>query len=388
MDLINVHENPVSDYHGDTPHTKEAYCNDTTLAFLLCYSHRIALATATPNEADLQSLVTGGLSIATTYPMDGRHTTVKSTLMTAKDFCAELVNHKAFNAILAAIDMFFVNFPNHPLAKFRKSTVQSFCKDYTIFDDIVFMRSLTGLQLHEWVEWAWTRELIDQLKFFTEVDEFVAIEKSYFPYLRLLGILFKSPLAVTVAPEIHAFIHSVGILRMQQRSMNARFLGFVKEELVLMNARIFALALSMRSHQLTFDETEAEHCPRRLETAEDLRETVAYSGAGLPASFDATEWFMWANTRLSRGSYEPMESLINAQTVLASLPPGQPDTVLRRLRTLTYARLAVQSIPVPAPPVPQIPTATTPAPRMQAPAPAPNSSSNPDDQATSEEPPT
>ncbi|XP_050037413.1 uncharacterized protein [Dermacentor andersoni] len=388
MDLINVHEIPVPDYHGDAPHSKEAYCNDTTLAFLLCYSHRITLATTTPNEADLQSLVTRGLSIATTYPMDGHHTTVKSTLMTAKYFGAELVNHKAFNAILAAIDMFFVNFPNHPLAKFRKSTMQSFCKDCTIFDDVVFMRSLTGLQVHEWVEWVWTRELIDQLKFYTEVDEFAAIEKSYFPYLKLLGVVTNSPLAVAVAPDLHAFIHSVGILRMQQRSLKARIVGCVNEALVFMNARIFALALSMRSRQLALDKTEAEDRPRRLETAEELRATVGYSGAGLPTSFDATEWFIWAKTGLPRGSVEPMESLTNAQTVLASLPPGRPGTVLHSLGALTYSRLAIQSIPVPFPPVPQIPTATTSAPRMQAPAPAPNSSSNPDGRATSEEPPT
>ncbi|XP_065309704.1 uncharacterized protein [Dermacentor albipictus] len=385
MDLINVHEIPVPDYHGDAPHSREAYCNDTTLAFLLCFSHRITLATRTPNEADLQSLVTSGLSIATTYPMDGHHTTVKSTLMTARYFGAELINHKAFNAILAAIDMFFLNFPNHPLAKFRMSTVQSLAKDYTILGDMVFMRSVTGLDGHEWAQWIWTEEQLDQLKFFTEVEEFIAIEKSYFPYLRLLGVLSKSPLAVTVAPDLHAFIHSVGILRMQQRSLKARIFGCVKEALVFMNARIFALALSMRSRQSALNETEAEDCPRRLETAEELRATVGYSGAGPPTSFDANEWFTWVKTW---GAVEPTESLINAQTVLASLPPDRPGTVLQRLRALTYSRLAVQSIPVPVPPVPQIPTATTPAPRMQAPAPAPNGSSNPDGQATSEEPPT
>lgn len=67
LDFIEIKENPVSEYHGDAPGLKKTYCSDMTVAFLLCYAHRVATASVVPNEQYVQALVTQGLNMATAY---------------------------------------------------------------------------------------------------------------------------------------------------------------------------------------------------------------------------------------------------------------------------------------------------------------------------------
>ncbi|KAH7958454.1 hypothetical protein HPB49_001869 [Dermacentor silvarum] len=160
LNLIDVHVTDIASYDLDLGAADDTLCNDLTAAFVLCYAHRVShLAGTVGNNDYIGRLVTKGMAIAGTSPMNGAKEAIRSTLLASRAFSADLVNHPGFCGLLVALDMFFLNFPNHALSKFRIATLQMYCKGYTVLNDLTYMNEITGMERSEWSQGIFVEEI-------------------------------------------------------------------------------------------------------------------------------------------------------------------------------------------------------------------------------------
>lgn len=339
LDLIDVHVTDIASYHLDSGAADDTLCNDLTAAFVLCYAHLVCHLAGTVGSNDyIGHLVAKGMAIVRTSPMNGAKEAIRSTLLASKAFGAGLVNHPGFCGLLAAIDMFFLNFPNHALSKFRIATLQTYCKGYTILKDLTYMNEITGMERSEWSQGIFVEKISKQIQKLTGIAQYFKFHKSYFPYLSALRILTRSPFSVTVSPELHAFIHAVGTLKSHVRSYSARLVRCSQEELVFQNARVFALATT----------APADQQKRCVERGADQKVLAEHEKVNQPTSINALDWRSFIETFDGR---EPPAAVIRAKQVLDAAGPHRTGTILEGLRSATnnsHALIELTMVSTPA----------------------------------------
>lgn len=350
----------VAVIRSETYHYKPAlpvtvFATDNTLVFLLCYVHRMALAgpNATPDYTN--SLVDRAAEFIKGGPFYGTADELKVALQSAKSLSADLANHASFTALVCALDMFFVTFPAHPLAKMRMATLHMYCKDYTILGDIRHMQDISGLPARKWVQWVWVNEANAELAELVSIMKFCNIKESYFPYLRGFGELTKSPFAVGLSPTLHAFIHCFGSLKGDKRSQSARLLSVKAVEKTCWNARYLTEALGIagkeEANPMYFETVakqeayyknkraayEAREAAKRLATETGAATThVTAPTAGRPPvagsrprNDDAVMWLTFAHSQ-PRG--EDPEIIRKMKAYLDSIKEIRTGTVLEALK--------------------------------------------------------
>lgn len=326
LNLIDVHVTDIASYDLDLGAADDTLCNDLTAAFVLCYAHRVShLAGTVGNNDYIGRLVTKGMAIAGTSPMNGAKEAIRSTLLASKAFSADLVNHPGFCGLLVALDMFFLNFPNHALSKFRIATLQMYCKGYTVLNDLTYMNEITGMERSEWSQGIFVEEISKQIQKLTGMEKYFKFHKSYFPYLFALGILTRSPFSVTVSPGLHAFIHAVGTLKSHVRSYSARLVRCSQEELVFQNARMFAFATTAPADQ------QKRLC---VERGADKKVLAEHENVNQPTSVNVLDWLDFLKTF----DMEPPAAVIRAKQVLDAAGPHRTGTILEGLRRATKIR--------------------------------------------------
>lgn len=75
----------------------------------------------------------------------------------------DFIRDRWFNALIGAIDMFLVKFPNHELAAVRVGTLTSRFKDCAILSDLLFLHKTTEMNANEFGTWIWNEKMADQI---------------------------------------------------------------------------------------------------------------------------------------------------------------------------------------------------------------------------------
>lgn len=145
--------------------------------------------------------------------------------------------------MLAALDMFFTKFPQHPLANLRIGTIVLRYLGCSALLDLNHFRSLLSYakssKVLQWVFISNVGQEID-IMFRDKKDE-ITQDDSYFPYLIGLRLSQKSPYAAASAPTFHCLVHIVGSLMGTPRSYNALMLETGAPHLLAVNAAIIYL---------------------------------------------------------------------------------------------------------------------------------------------------
>ncbi|KAH7958531.1 hypothetical protein HPB49_002199 [Dermacentor silvarum] len=100
------------------------------------------------------------------------------------------------------------HFPQHRYSKFRIATLHMFCKDYAVLNDIIYFRELMGMPPKEWRCCVWVHQVCEELHNIVKLNKLARFRLSYFPYMRVLNIISRSPLSVSASPNTHTFMQS------------------------------------------------------------------------------------------------------------------------------------------------------------------------------------
>lgn len=132
------------------------------------------------------------------------------------------VNDGNYKKICAAVDMFFCKFRGHPYGSLRMCVQGSRYKDCGVMDDIEFGKKLLGVDMVTLctfaVDSSVNKELIAYLVLLSPDTK----SNNYFPYIKEFGVINKSPYSASHCPNTHNWIHMMGTLLGETRSMNSR----------------------------------------------------------------------------------------------------------------------------------------------------------------------
>lgn len=175
--------------------------------FLICYCHRMASTGPLATTEYFNELCERATALLKVYPYYATPDDVKNIVTVGHDVGKDFVASKSCSMLAVAYDMFFRTIEHQKHSSITMSALQSFCRGYTVFVDLKYMTDLTGMQFSEWAQWVWLPEIHGEMHRLAKNVRLRKMRKSYFPYLRSMSIISRSPLAVTVSPHLHTFVH-------------------------------------------------------------------------------------------------------------------------------------------------------------------------------------
>lgn len=163
---------------------------DEWMAIYLCGIYRINNAVRADYKVQVSNHITdamrkaGGLGDVSAGGIIGLYT--------------DFVRDRWFNALIGAIDMFLVKFPNHELAAVRVGTLTSRFKDCAILSDLLFLHKTTEMKANEFATWIWNEKMADQIVKVLAVNNEIDKEESnftFFVHLKLdeVNTLYDNP---------------------------------------------------------------------------------------------------------------------------------------------------------------------------------------------------
>lgn len=130
-----------------------------------------------------------------------------------------------YRKLTAVIDMFLFRFPLHPLADVRLGTITTRYRDSAVLLELSFILRHSGLSNGEFALWIWSKALKLEFLRLNKTDEEIGEKYSYMPYMMDLGLSGSSPFSASMNPNMHYFIHVIGVTCGLERSKNARKVG-------------------------------------------------------------------------------------------------------------------------------------------------------------------
>jgi hypothetical protein len=229
---------------------------------------------------------------------------------------------------MAALDMYFVKFPNNMYAEAKIGTLITRFKDCGALMETEFLRDITSWTLKCIAEWSWVKKLADDLdRTNMEHQEFDKID-SYSPYMMSFGLCEKSAVSATANKNLHYFTHVVGTSLGSERSKNAMMIGDCDTTNIRANAVVMLYAMRTRS---AFEmQYTADGRPLEYEKEEEDEFGEGDTDA-LPKDHNASSWFLWLADKNFKVPDFMYTKLIN---YWKSLRNTRPDTVGQHLHDI------------------------------------------------------
>jgi hypothetical protein len=199
-------------------------------------------------------------------------------------------SNKNFIMSMAALDMFFVKFPNNAYSEAKIGTLITRFKDCGALMETEFIRDITSWTLTAIAQWSWVKKLADDLDRTNKADqEFDKID-SYSPYMMPLGLCEKSAVSATANKNLHYFTHVIGASLGSERSKHAIMIGDCDTTNLRANAVVLLYAMKFRN---VFEmQYTADGKPLNFEKAEN--EDFGEGDKDTPPSdHNAESWFVW-----------------------------------------------------------------------------------------------
>ncbi|AJG39103.1 nucleocapsid [Huangpi Tick Virus 3] len=216
-------------------------------------------------------------------------------------------------ACIAAMDMFFNRFPDHPWAALQIGTLVSYRRDCGILNDLSLIFDQRAIPYESVLEWLWMPEYGDEMtRIYADPREEIRDRTSYYSYMSDLGLTTRSPSSISANPNLHLFICSFHALGGEERGRNARVVGKVDKNPIIVNAAYMNFAVGRRpgfKRKIFSTAEEAQKAQQDDLAAEELAAipgvvtTVgAPDPAVIPTGTSGREWYTYA---LALGGLHP-----------------------------------------------------------------------------------
>jgi len=201
--------------------------------------------------------------------------------------------------ILAAIDMFLVNFDDHELTFLRSGTLVSRYKQCMGLLDIFFADSAFYLPKGEILSWIFLDQAADQIVDIYEQPDEIGQLTSCMPYCIDLELVGKSPYSATANDAVHNWTHILGCLSGIERSKKAAVVGSPAPALVLAAATAaYSLGKSTVLKQSFLRGQEKEMVDLGVLTTAQAKTVELLEKS--PLDKTAKGWVAWSNSDSAR----------------------------------------------------------------------------------------
>lgn len=219
---------------------------------------------------------------------------------------------KWYTALMAAMDMFFVRFPNNNFAYARIGTMVSRFRHCAALNGLLYMKEVSGLDFSEIRQWIWSEVLVKEFEAIIRPDNEIDDEYSYMPYFMDLNLSLKSPYSSTFSPNFHLWMHTAGCCLGFSRSIHSRMVGSPDKEIVPKLGIIFGCAMKMVLKKF------------RKATAPEI---------GIPNNLRGSEWLIWFKNQNRQLNVDVIKII---QTVFKTFEEARDDTIGKFLNTFEF----------------------------------------------------
>ena len=243
-------------------------------------------------------------------------------------------NDVEFAFLMGAIDMFLVKFEEHELRGIRIGTLNTRYMDCGALMDLNFLAVTYDLYIPWFAEWMFARRLAVEYVRITAGGQEIDKMDSYAPYMSVFNLTPRSPYSISINPNIHIYIHTVGSILGNERCKNARVVGAVNEVMVVGTAIIFGYAytkllqMAMQFNSTgRWDEVPPENQAIDLDGEPDAE---AEAARGEPQELDAELWLNWLNERGGAKPAYMMEHCYRIWRALSDVRVGTLGALLKK----------------------------------------------------------
>lgn len=161
-----------------------------------------------------------------------------------------LYNHwkasRSYLTAIAALDMFFTEFPMSKHAKLRMGTIPSRYKDCAIINSISQLEVASNMKVDELFCWCFLEILVRDVIRISMGGQELGEKRSYTPYMSDMGLSKRSPYSATLNANLHVWCHCVGTFLGSASSPRARIPREVSRNDIIRVAEI--LGFAKRAH--------------------------------------------------------------------------------------------------------------------------------------------
>ncbi|MFH4975801.1 hypothetical protein AB6A40_002510 [Gnathostoma spinigerum] len=166
-------------------------------------------------------------------------------------------------ALVGVLDMFLSKFPCHEFEKLRGCTLVARYKDCVILPSINQTAKALRIEPEVLPTYIFDQDVHDDLLRVNDQSDEQEMKKkdSYFPYMKELRLVSRSPYSASLNPNLFMWCHFIGTLVGKKRSINAKFINCDNPQMLLVEAAYityYLLKSSLQIYCVRFVGTEAE----------------------------------------------------------------------------------------------------------------------------------
>nr|WAK77193.1 MAG: nucleoprotein [Rhabdoviridae sp.] len=238
------------------------------------------------------------------------------------------LSEPAYMAMVAAIDMFLCKFPNNLYSTVRVGTMPSRYKDCSVFMALCQAVHNLAVPVDELYRWMFVREVAKEAHEMISGTEELEMEDSYSAYLSDLRLVTKSPYSAVTNPRLHSWLHCLGSLLLETRSLNARHLSDASFHQILANTIILAF-VRKRSTGFTMSYVDTA---QQAESEGKLigKQDHSINTEKMPSNIVAASWFAWL---ADEGFVVPDSMYEFFSKVMEGAPPLRDGSVGKKVKS-------------------------------------------------------
>lgn len=241
------------------------------------------------------------------------------------------VDDPVYMRLVACFDMFWSMNPEHESSRVRICTLSARDRDLGLFLSVNGLLGQMVMSIDEFAEWMWTSKLTSQYEaVFDDPLEEYKHTQAYIHYAKAFGMCERSPISISMCPDLHFLVHLVGIAMGSPRSTNARLPRSVSTADNILVAAFLAKASNkivvegpqyvMVGHEANME--SAKEIEAMTQGADDTK------SSDLPSNHDGTAW--WPVHQEGESRREEIKRIFYKS--IDGMTPARPDSILEHLQ--------------------------------------------------------
>ncbi|KFB35996.1 nucleoprotein N [Anopheles sinensis] len=196
-------------------------------------------------------------------------------------------HNRTYKRLVAALDMFFVRFPDHPSSKLRVGTSPARYKDCSAIETLHHFRSLMGIPVQQVADWVWHEEANCEAQALLAPKNETEVAHSYAPYFSFFKLGGDTSMStVDLNASFELFAHTVGTVLGSTRSKNARMPEIAERTAIESGLIVGAIKAVNRQQQALANQELGD-----LEEKDDI--VIAFiqkEAQNFPTNMNSEEW--------------------------------------------------------------------------------------------------
>ncbi|ASY03265.1 nucleoprotein [Norway mononegavirus 1] len=309
-DLLEVTTTPGGAVPGKTSGTEPR--NEDALLGIIVMLHRLIVVQERGTDAYKTEVQDKCATLLAQPPYNCKDTRLAGAGQTYHHWRAS----RPYLTMIAALDMFFTEFPLVKHSKLRMGTIPSRYKDCAIINTIHQLEVVADMTADKLFCWCFLDVLVRDIIRISKPGQELGNKRSYTPYMSDMGLSKRSPYSAGINASLHVWCHCVGTFLKSKGSPRARIpaevskvdiirvaeiLGFAKRSSTQLVMRIFedhdAAVTYKTEREAAIPKTDEADLKDDEDEEEDIEASGASERSAIPKKLDPKAWFQLFSQR-------------------------------------------------------------------------------------------